>query len=57
MDHQARTGDLSQRVSVEPFTEVGQIADPYNQVMASLEAATNKVTDQNELLREIKSQE
>ncbi|HOP64230.1 MAG TPA: ammonium transporter [Spirochaetota bacterium] len=37
MDRQSRTGDLSLRVPVEPFTEVGQIADRYNQVIASLE--------------------
>ncbi|MCB1317790.1 MAG: SpoIIE family protein phosphatase, partial [Leptospiraceae bacterium] len=33
MDHQARTGDLSLRASVEPFTEVGQIAERYNLVL------------------------
>ena len=37
MDKQARTGDLSLRVPVEPFTEVGQIAGRYNQVISSLE--------------------
>ncbi len=39
MDHQARTGDLNLRVPVEPFTEVGQIADRYNRVMAALREA------------------
>ena len=29
-DHQHRTGDLSADVPVEPFTEVGQIAERYN---------------------------
>ncbi len=37
MERQARTGDLTLRVPVEPFTEVGQIADRYNQVISSLE--------------------
>ncbi|HEO64963.1 MAG TPA: ammonium transporter, partial [Spirochaetes bacterium] len=37
MDHQAKSGDLSLRVEMEPFTEVGQIAHRYNQVMDSLE--------------------
>jgi ammonium transporter, Amt family len=39
MDHQAKKEDLSLRVPVEPFTEVGQIAALYNRVMAALEAA------------------
>ncbi|MBC8100384.1 MAG: ammonium transporter, partial [Armatimonadetes bacterium] len=37
MDEQSRTGDLSLRVPVEPFTEVGLIADKYNQVIGRLE--------------------
>ncbi|AFY40363.1 ammonium transporter [[Leptolyngbya] sp. PCC 7376] len=37
MDHQANTQDLTLRVPVEPFTEVGHIATRYNQVMDSLE--------------------
>ncbi|NET43534.1 ammonium transporter [Okeania sp. SIO2B3] len=40
MDSQARTQDLSLRVPVEPFTEVGQIAERYNQVMNALEEVT-----------------
>ena len=39
MDSQAQTQDLSLRVPVEPFTEVGQIANRYNQVMDALEEA------------------
>lgn len=39
MDSQAKTQDLSLRVPVEPFTEVGQIAESYNQVMDALEEA------------------
>jgi len=39
MDKQGRTADLSLRVPVEPFTEVGQIARRYNEVMEMLERA------------------
>ncbi len=39
MDQQSKTRDLSLRVPVEPFTEVGQIAERYNQVMEALEQA------------------
>ena len=35
-----KTGDLSLRVPAEPFTEVGQVAQRYNQVISSLEMAT-----------------
>lgn len=38
MDNQARTGDLSLRAPVEPFTEVGQIASQYNKVMDNLQS-------------------
>ncbi len=37
MDYQAKTNDLSLRVPVEPFTEVGHIASRYNQVIGSFE--------------------
>lgn len=36
MDHQKKTGDLSFDVPVEPFTEVGQIAERYNEVLAKV---------------------
>jgi Amt family ammonium transporter len=39
LETQAATGDLSLRVAVEPFTEVGQIASRYNRVMDSLQEA------------------
>jgi len=42
MDEQSRTGDMSLRVPVEPFTEVGQIADRYNKVMGALEIAVTR---------------
>lgn len=37
MEAHGRTGDLSQRVPVEPFTEVGQIAQQYNRVIDLLQ--------------------
>ncbi|MEM9002294.1 MAG: ammonium transporter [Cyanobacteria bacterium P01_F01_bin.86] len=37
MDEHSRTKDLSLRVPVDPFTEVGHIATRYNQVMGTLE--------------------
>ncbi len=39
MDEQARSGDLSARAPVEPFTEVGQIAARYNEVLDGLQSA------------------
>jgi ammonium transporter len=39
MEEQSRSSDLSLRVPVEPFTEVGQIATRYNMVMDALEQA------------------
>lgn len=37
MEEQGRTGNLNLRVPVEPFTEVGQIAQRYNNLMDSLQ--------------------
>jgi Amt family ammonium transporter len=42
MDYQARTNDLSLRVPVEPFTEVGHIATRYNQVITAFEKRQNQ---------------
>ncbi len=39
MDAQAQSSDLSLRVPVEPFTEIGQIARRYNTVMDALQMA------------------
>jgi len=36
MEDQERTGDLSLRLPVEPFTEIGQIAAKFNKVMEAL---------------------
>ncbi|MGB3535805.1 MAG: ammonium transporter [Microcoleaceae cyanobacterium] len=40
MEKQAQTKDLSLRVPIQPFTDVGAVALRYNQVMAALEEAT-----------------
>lgn len=40
LTQQAHTGDLSLRAPVEPFTEVGQIAERYNDLMDRLETET-----------------
>ncbi len=57
MDSQARTGDMSLRVPVEPFTEVGQIAKRYNWVMDALQKEAAKtessLREKELLLREI----
>ena len=42
METHGRTGYLTRRVPVEPFTEVGQIATAYNRVIAALERATDQ---------------
>lgn len=43
MDEHARTGDFSSRAPVEPFTEVGQIANRYNLVMQALQLAHTRM--------------
>jgi Amt family ammonium transporter len=40
IDYQAKTGDMSLRVPAEPFTQIGQIAKRYNQIMDALEEST-----------------
>ena len=40
LEEQSKTGDMSLRAPVEPFTEVGQIAGMYNSVMDKLEGST-----------------
>ena len=42
MDQQSVTGDSNMRVAVEPFTEVGQIAERYNQVMEAFQKAVSR---------------
>ncbi|MEM6319165.1 MAG: ATP-binding protein [Bacteroidota bacterium] len=43
MNQQSVTGDLSLRVPVEPFTQVGQIAEKYNQVLGTLESSDKQL--------------
>ena len=45
MEQQAKTQDLSLRVPVEPFTEVGQIGARYNQVMDALETKNQQIVN------------
>ncbi len=47
MNLQAANQDLSLRVPVEPFTEIGHVANHYNQVIDSLEASTLKLKQFN----------
>lgn len=51
MNKQIKTRDLALRAPVEPFTEVGQIAHSYNQVMNSLEQMTRKT---RQIVRDIR---
>ncbi|MEM7801539.1 MAG: ammonium transporter, partial [Chloroflexota bacterium] len=44
LDFQVRSGDTSARAPVEPFTEVGQIAERYNTVMDNLEEKQVQLT-------------
>jgi ammonium transporter len=47
MDEHRRSGDFTQPVRVEPHTEVGQIAEEYNRVLAAI----GRRTDSLQLLR------
>lgn len=47
MDHHARQGDLHLRVPVDPFTEVGYIAERYNQVMDALQEKSQALESLN----------
>jgi len=40
MDHQRQTSDFSRHVTIEPHTEVGQIAGQYNRVLDAVNAET-----------------
>ncbi|MGB0561998.1 MAG: ammonium transporter [Spirulinaceae cyanobacterium] len=45
MEAQAKTQDLSLRVPVEPFTEVGRISTRYNRVMDALDEKNAQIQD------------
>jgi ammonium transporter, Amt family len=47
MNLQAANQDLSLRVPIEPFTEIGHVASHYNQVIESLEASTRQLKQFN----------
>jgi Amt family ammonium transporter len=51
MDNQRRTNDFSQPVSVEPHTEIGQIARQYNHVLADINEEHRKLEATTEALR------
>lgn len=53
MEEQAAGGDLSLRLPVEPFTEIGQIAERYNAVMAALERNTIAREEYQEIFRNV----
>ncbi|HNO23249.1 MAG TPA: SpoIIE family protein phosphatase, partial [Leptospiraceae bacterium] len=50
MEYQKTTGDLSRNVTVEPFTEVGQIAERYNLV---LDKVRSNLREKEELTKEL----
>ncbi|MFP4009471.1 MAG: ammonium transporter [Spirulinaceae cyanobacterium] len=54
MAQQTQKQDLSLRVPVEPFTEVGHIAQRYNQVMDSLEKSVSQLQAQTQELNQAK---
>ncbi|MEM8739387.1 MAG: ammonium transporter [Planctomycetota bacterium] len=45
LEDQALTKDMTQRVPVEPFTEVGQIAERYNELMDVLQRSTTDIEE------------
>lgn len=53
LDSQSKTGDLSQRAPVEPFTEVGQIAGMYNAVLDTLGRTTIEKGDYLSILESV----
>ena len=48
MDGHRKTGDFLQPVSFESFTEVGQIAEQYNQVLAVINSERRQLLDSNQ---------
>ena len=53
MDHHAESVDKRRRVPVEPFTEVGIIAERYNRVMDSLDEAERSLVDSRLILQTV----
>ena len=54
MEHQQSQGDFTTPVKVEPFTEVGQIATKYNQV---IERVTSEMTSRDDAITQFKVSE
>jgi len=54
IERQAATGDLSLRAEVEPFTEAGQIAQRYNQLMAGLQQSKADVSELRETEQQLR---
>ena len=52
MDTQRSTSDFSQPVSVEPHTEIGQIAQQYNRVLADINAEQQRREAATEALKQ-----
>jgi Amt family ammonium transporter len=50
MEYQKQTGDLSKNISVEPFTEVGQIAERYNLVLDKIRSTMSEKEELNKTL-------
>ncbi len=51
MDHQYQTGNLREKVPVEPFTEVGQIAERYNMVTSKVRSMLTEKEKTHSVLR------
>ncbi len=56
MDEQRHTGDFSTRVPVEPYTEAGQIAEQYNQVLDRVRSEMTAREQTAEQLRSARDQ-
>jgi Amt family ammonium transporter len=54
LDSQAKTGDISLRAPVEPFTEAGQIAAMYNSVLDKLQDSTVEKGEYLNLLENVR---
>jgi Amt family ammonium transporter len=53
IDRQAEAKDLSLRAPVEPFTEVGRVADRYNSLIANLQGSLTSVTHLEEVREDL----
>ncbi|TGD73609.1 ammonium transporter [Mangrovimicrobium sediminis] len=51
IDRQERSADLTLRAPVEPFTEMGQVAQSYNRLIDALQGETEKTAD---ILRQVR---